>query len=129
MKKSALLLSLVFAAGVAAADQTPKTDAAKPEAKTTASEKAVKAPAKTHDVTAELVSVDTEKNTVTIKGESENHTAPVEGKAIAALKTAKAGQKYVFTCRDNEKGEHQAITAISEAKEAKPAATQTPAKN
>ena len=55
--------------------------------------------------------------------------AIVQQASFSALKTAKAGQKYVFTCRDNEKGEHQAITAISEAKEAKPAATQTPAKN
>jgi Zn/Cd-binding protein ZinT len=130
MKKFALLLSLVFAAGVAAADQAQKAEAAKPAAKTPASEKAEKAaPAKTHVVTAEVVSVDIEKNTVTIKGEKENQTAPVEGKAIATLKTVKAGAKYAFTCRDNEKGEHQAITAISPAKEAKPAAAKAPAKN
>ena len=120
MKKLALLLSLVFVAGVAVADQAPKADAAKPAAKAAASEKAEKAaPAKTHDVTAEVVSVDAAKSTITIKGEKENTTAPVEGKAIAALKTVKAGGKYVLTCRDDEKGAHQAITAIHEAAEAK----------
>jgi hypothetical protein len=118
MKKFALLLSLVFVAGVAAADQAQKADAAKPAAKVTASEKAA-APAKTHDVTAEVVSVDPEKKTITIKGEKENTTAPVEGKAIAALKTVKSGGTYVLTCRDDEKGAHQAVTAIREAAEAK----------
>ncbi len=116
MKKFALLLSLVFVAGVAAADQA-QTDAAQPAAKAAASEKA--ATAKTHDVTAEVVSVDAAKSTITIKGEKENTTAPVEGKAVAALKTVKAGGKYVLTCRDDEKGAHQAITAIHEAAEAK----------
>jgi len=120
MKKFALLLSLVFAAGVAAADQAQKSDAAQPAAKAVASEKSAQAaPAKTHDVTAEVVSVDAAKNTITIKGEKENTTAPVEGKAVAALKTVKTGGKYVITCRDNEKGEHQAVTAIREAAEAK----------
>jgi len=118
MNKFAMLLSLVFVAGVAAADQTPKADAAQPAAKATASEKAAKA-AKTHDVTAEVVSVDAEKNTITIKGEKENMTAPVEGKAIAALKTVKSGGKYVLTCRDDEKGDHKAVTAIQVAPEAK----------
>ena len=121
MKKLALLLSLVFVAGVAAADQTQKADAAKPAAKATASEKTAKAAsaAKTHDVTAEVVSVDAEKQTITIKGEKENTTAPVEGKAVAVLKNVKAGAKYILTCRDDEKGEHKAVTAIREAAEAK----------
>ena len=118
MKKFALLLSLVFAAGIAVADQAQKADAAKPADKAAASEKAA-APAKTHDVTAEVVSVDAAKNTITIKGEKENTTAPVEGKAVAALKTVKSGAKYVLTCRDDEKGAHQAVTSIKEAAEAK----------
>jgi len=118
MKKFALLLSLVFVAGVAAADQTQKADAAKPAAKATASEKSATA-AKTHDVTAEVVSVDAANKTITIKGEKDNTTAPVEGKAIAALKNVKAGEKYVLTCRDDEKGAHQAVTAIHPAAGAK----------
>jgi Zn/Cd-binding protein ZinT len=112
MKQFALLLSLVCAAGIAAANQAEK---AQPAAKTPASEKAVQtAPAKTHDVTAEVVSFDAEKKTITLKGEKENTTAPVEGKALATLKTVKSGAKYVFTCRDDEKGEHKAVTAIRE---------------
>jgi hypothetical protein len=115
MNKFALLLSLVCVAGVAAAHETPK---AQPDTKAAASEKAVQA-AKTHDLTAEVVSVDAAKNTITIKGEKENTTAPVEGKAIAALSTVKSGAKYVLTCRDDEKGAHKAVTAIREATEAK----------
>jgi hypothetical protein len=114
MKKFALLLSLVFVAGVVAV----RADEAKPAAKATAAEKAAPAAAKSHDVTAEVVSVDAAKNTITLKGEKENHTAPVEGKAVAALKTVKAGDKVTVTCRDNEKGEHQAVTAIAPAKAA-----------
>jgi hypothetical protein len=38
---------------------------------------------------------------------------PVEGAAVAHLKALKAGEKVKLTCRDNEKGEHQAITHIT----------------
>jgi Cu/Ag efflux protein CusF len=115
MKKFALLLSLVFVAGVALAQE-----AAKPAEKAAAPAKAAeKAPAwKTHEVTAEVISVDTVKNTITLKGEKgdkDNHTAPVEGKAQASLKSIKAGEKVTVTCRDNEKGEHQAVTEIKAA--------------
>jgi hypothetical protein len=116
MKRFALLLSLIFVAGVAVAQTKP---AEKPAAPAKAAEKAPAA--KTHEVTAEVVSVDTVKNTITLKGEKGNNTAPVEGKALASLKTVKAGEKVTVTCRDNEKGEHQAITEI------KPAATAAPA--
>jgi hypothetical protein len=110
MKKLALLLSVVLAAGVASAAQA-RPHAAKHVAKASA--------VKTHDVTAEVVAVDAEKKTITIKGEPDNTTAPVEGKAIAALKTVKPGAKYVLTCRDDEHGAHQAVTAIHKAHEAK----------
>jgi hypothetical protein len=122
MKKFALMLSLVFAAGVAVADQTQKADAAKPAAKAAASEKSANAaPAKTHDVTAEVVSVDAAKNTITIKGEKENKTAPVDAKASAVLKTVKPGDKVTLTCWDNAKGEHVKVIAIAPAKAAAPA--------
>ena len=116
MKKLALLVSLALVAGVSQAAQ----NAAKPTAPAKPAPKvqAAKAPAvKTHDVTTEVVSVDGAKNTITLKGEKENTTAPVEGKALAQLKTVKAGEKVTVTCRDNDQGEHQAITNI------KPAAT------
>jgi hypothetical protein len=126
MKKFALLLSLVFVAGVAVADevkapQAPeKAAAAKTEAKAEHA-KAVADKGKTHEVTAEVVSVDAEKNTITIKGEKENKTAPVDAKAAGALKTVKAGDKVTLTCWDNAKGEHEKVIAIAPAKAAAPA--------
>jgi len=38
---------------------------------------------------------------------------PVDAAAAAHLKTLKAGEKVKLTCRDNDKGEHQAITHIT----------------
>lgn len=125
MKKAALLLSFVFVAGVAVAHETPKASDAKApaaaaESKATASTHAAKAAVKTHKVEAEVVSTDAAAKTITLKSETgENKTAPVEGKAIAELKTVKAGEKYMITCRDNEAGEHQAVVAIAKAPAAK----------
>lgn len=129
MKKFALLLSLVFVAGLAVADEAKKAEAPKtPEqavaAKTEAKAETAKAAAekgKTHEVNAEVVSVDAEKNTITIKGEKENKTVPVDAKAAGALKTAKAGDKVTLTCWDNAKGEHVKVVAIAPAKAAAPA--------
>ncbi len=68
---------------------------------------------KIHDVKAEVVSVDLEGKKITFKNEQgESQTAPVMEKALEALKTLKAGDKVILTCLDNEKGEHQGITAI-----------------
>lgn len=111
MKKFALLLSLVFVAGVAMADEKPAAQEKKAETKAAAA-----APAgKTHDVPAEIVSADVEKKTLTIKGEKENKTVPVDEKAVASLKTVKAGDKVTLTCWDDEKGQHQKVTAIATA--------------
>jgi tRNA threonylcarbamoyladenosine modification (KEOPS) complex Pcc1 subunit len=129
MKKFALLLSLVFVAGVAmAADEKPaaktpeKAAAAKTEAKAETAKTEAKAEAgKTHQVAAEVVSVDTEKSTITIKGEKENKTVPVDAKAAGALKATKAGEKVTLTCWDNAKGEHVKVVAIAPAKVAAPA--------
>lgn len=123
MKKFALPLSLVLMAGLAVAEEAKKAEAPKAAekavaAKTEASTKAVAAKGKTHEVTAEVVSVDTEKNTITLKGETENKTAPVDAKAVAALKTVKAGDKVTLTCWDNAKGEHEKVIAIAPAKPA-----------
>jgi hypothetical protein len=118
MKKLALLFALVFAAGVAVADEKPA--AAAPKAPTAASgEKAAATPAKTHEVEAEIVAVDAAKHTLTLKGETENKTVPVEGKAVAALKDVKVGSKVTLTCKDDDKGAHQAVVAIKPAAEKK----------
>ena len=58
------------------------------------------------------MAVDAEKKTLTLKGEMQNQTVPVEGKAVAALKTVKAGDKLTLTCKDNDKGEHQTVVDI-----------------
>lgn len=75
------------------------------------------AEAKKHDVTAEVVSVDAAAKTLTIKGDDgQPKTVPVSGDAVKALETVKAGDHVVLTCTDNEKGEHQSITAIKPVK-------------
>jgi hypothetical protein len=118
MKKFALLLSVVFAASVAMADEAKKAETAKaPEAtKTEAKAPAHKMVGKTHEVSAEVVSTDSAKSTITIKGETENKTVPVDAKAAMALKGVKAGDKVTLTCWDNDKGEHQKVVAIAPAK-------------
>ena len=136
MKKSILALSLVLVAGIAFADTPKPADKATEKATTEKSadkatgEKAAKhMAAKTHPVEAEVVSADVEKKTITVKAGEKEMTAPVEGKAVASLKDVKAGEKVVLTCRDNDKGEHEAVTAIVAAKAPKaPAATKTSSK-
>jgi len=131
MKKVALLISFVFVAGVAVAQDAAKAAdtkvPAKAESKATTAHHAAKPAMKTHKVEAEVVSTDVAAKTITLKGENgaENKTAPVEGKAIAELKTVKAGEKYTLTCRDNEAGEHQAVVNIMKAPAAKATAAKT----
>jgi hypothetical protein len=103
MKKLALLpLALFVVAGVASASQAtaPTTPAAKA------------AVVKTHVVEAEVVSADVTAKTLTIKGDP-NKTVPVDAAAVASLKTLKAGEKVKLTCRDNDKGDHEAVTQIT----------------
>jgi hypothetical protein len=123
MKKLALLLSFVSVASFAGAQDAAKPAAAatvetasKPAAKAEKAEKAALQPAgKTHEVAAEAVSVDVDKKTLTIKGEKENTTVPVDEKAVASLKDVKAGDKLTLTCWDDAKGVHQKVTAIAKA--------------
>ena len=120
MKNLVLLAALVFAGSVFAEETKAPAKPAHPA-------HAVKAaPAKTHDVEAEIVSVDATAKTVTIKGDPENKTVPVQGKALAGLSSHKAGDKVTLVCLDNDKGEHQAVVAF---KPAKPAAPAKPATN
>lgn len=68
---------------------------------------------KSHVETATVVSVDTSAHTVTLKGtDGKTNTAPVEGDALKALGSLKAGEKVEVTCRDNDNGEHQAVSAV-----------------
>jgi hypothetical protein len=106
MKKIAVMLSLAFVAAATA----PLALAAAPKAP--AHSHAAMA-GKTHAVEAEVVSADNAKHTLTIKGETENKTVPVDHKALASLRTLKAGDKVTLTCWDNAKGEHVKVTAIA----------------
>jgi ABC-type Fe3+-hydroxamate transport system substrate-binding protein len=110
MKKILLPLALVLIAGVAVAQAADTKSASKAATKTSAS---VKAPAhKSHIVDAEVVSADAPGKTITVKVAGEEKTVPVQGKATAHLAMLKAGEKVALTCVDNEKGEHQYVSAI-----------------
>jgi glucose/arabinose dehydrogenase len=111
MKKIAALLcavAIVAVAGMASAQS------AEPQQKQPAADTAKQATAaeKTHTVEAEVVSADATAKTLTIKGEP-NKTVAVDAAAVGSLKDLKAGDKVKLTCRDNDKGEHQAVTKIA----------------
>jgi hypothetical protein len=108
MKKyTAAALAILLSATIASASQTPKTVTT-----------AVKGT--THVVAAEIVKADATAKTLTIKDPKNatgaDITMPVEGKAIKELATVTAGEKVNLTCRDNAKGEHQAISNIKAVK-------------
>ena len=128
MKKTTLLLGLVFAAGFAVAQQdesaqdksrakdssilTDDTSPSKTEAKAEAKADKDK---KDAIVQAEIVSVDTSAKTITVKTTSSsttspstgssaamaahNMTLPVQGKAVSSLKDIQAGDVVSLTCR------------------------------
>jgi Cu/Ag efflux protein CusF len=124
MKKSALVLSLVFAtSGLALAQDTVK-EAPKAPAKHASKHLAAK-----HEVAGEVVSIDAEKKTVTFTNEKgESLTWPAEGKALASLKSVKAGDKVTIHYAVDAKGAPKSATEITSAPVAqvKPA---TPVKN
>jgi hypothetical protein len=71
------------------------------------------APLKTHEVTVEIVSVDIDKNAITIKDETrDEHTWRVEGKAIADLKHLKPGDKVIITGLESGKGDDLSVILI-----------------
>jgi len=73
----------------------------------------VLAAGKSHDVTTEIVSVDAKANTITIKDEKgASKTVKVLEAAVASLKDVKSGDHVTLTCQDNDKGEHEGVTAI-----------------
>jgi len=117
-----LSIALVLVAGAAWAGETTTA----PAAPAAAAPAAPAAKATTHEVQAEIVSVDVEKSTITIKTEKGQATAPAEGKAVASLKDLKPGQKVTLVCLDDEKGAHKSVTEIKEPaveKASAPAAT------
>jgi Cu/Ag efflux protein CusF len=68
---------------------------------------------KTHDLTGTIVSVDVDGKKLTFKDDTgTSMTLPVLEKAVPSLKSLKAGEKVVLTCQDNEKGDHEGVSAI-----------------
>ena len=108
MKKTALLLSAFFVVAGVATAAAPKPVTKPAHAATTQA-----ATGKTHVVEAEVVSADPTASTLTVKGEKENAILKVDASAAGQLKALKAGQKVKLTCRDNDKGEHEAVTHIA----------------
>jgi FtsP/CotA-like multicopper oxidase with cupredoxin domain len=101
MKNAMFLLSALLVAGAAFA------------AGPSGSHAATKASMKTHVVEAQVVSTDVQGKTITVKDEKGmTTTAKVDPQAAGHLKNLKAGEKVRLTCRDNDKGEHEAITHI-----------------
>lgn len=116
MKKLAMLLSFALVAAVAGAQDSKPAPAAKPAVKPAPAAKPAATPAPmTHEVTAEVVSFDAAKSTLTIKADTDkkgvmtDKTVPVEGKAVAALKNVKAGTKMTLVCKDDASGAHQSV--------------------
>jgi hypothetical protein len=119
MKKSALVLSLVFAAGSVFAQ-----DAAK-EAPKAPSKHTTKHVVAQHSLTGEIVAADAEKKTVTFKNDKgESLTWPAEGKALESLKSVKAGDKVSIHYTVDAAGAPKSATEIKSAPvaQAKPAA-------
>jgi len=106
MKKLIFALPLVLVGGLAAAQTT------KPAHHTPMKHETMKA----QQLQGEVVSVDTMANKVTVKLGTDEKTLPVEGAAATSFKTLKSGEKVTLWCRDNDKGEHQAITGIEPAR-------------
>ena len=105
MRKVALLVCAVFAAGLMLAQTHP-----------------VSAAGKTHNMMATVVSVDVDAKKITFMDDTgSNMTAPVLDKAVASLKKVKAGDKVNMTCQDNDKGDHEGVSAIKIAKAEKAA--------
>ncbi len=75
---------------------------------------------KTHNMSGTVVSVDVEGKKLTFKDDTgSSMTVPVLDKAVGTLKTLKADQKVTLTCQDNDKGDHEGVSAIKIAKAAK----------
>jgi hypothetical protein len=117
MKNALVVMSVVLAASVASAQdtkkpvETPKAPAHAAKATHEASKPVITA--KATEIAGEVVAADVAKKTLTFKNEKgESLTWPAEGKALASLQSAKAGEKVTVVYRANEKGEPQAATEI-----------------
>ena len=115
MKKFALMFALVGVASISAAQDTKPVEPAKAEKVQAPAKTETALSTKTRELEAEIVSFDAMAKTVTIKGTPDNKTVPVDAKAVASVKELKAGDKVTLLCRDNEKGELQAVAGVKQA--------------
>ena len=96
MRKPLLILGAVLAAALLAAQLNPAMAAGK-----------------THDVAATVVSIDMQAKKITFQDDAgSTSTAAVVEKAVESLKSVKAGDKVVLTCRDAENGTIEGVIAI-----------------
>jgi hypothetical protein len=115
-----LAMASLFVVPVALAAQAPQTRQPRPSATTQSSQsrratQARRASAQTQVVNAEFVSYDANTKVITIKDDKgQTSTAPLRGGALREMSQMhlKAGDHLMLTCRDNAKGEHQAVTDI-----------------
>jgi protein-disulfide isomerase len=107
MKKITLVLSFLLAAGLVYAQDPPSQPMPEKAPPAVKSEK-------TQKVEAEVVSVDAAAKTLTFKSSPSDQpqTAPVEGKAVTALKDVMTGQKYTLYCKKDTSGNVQSIVDI-----------------
>lgn len=109
MKKFALLSSFLLVATVASAAPTTHHSKSHDAAK-------VAAKGEGASVSAEVVSVDAAKKTVTFKNDKgETLTWPAEGAAVDSLKTLKAGEKVAISYSVDANGAPKAIIAVKTA--------------
>jgi hypothetical protein len=108
---SLLAVPALHAASAQAAQA--KTPQSKPAAQ------AQPASGQTHLVNADFVSYDAKTKMLMVKDDKgQTSSAPLEGRAIREVTQLhlKAGDHVMLTCRDNAKGQHQAVTEIKAAK-------------
>lgn len=114
---SVLVVPALYAASPQVGQATPPSQAQTAKAKPAA--RAHGAASQIHVVSAEFVSYDAKTKMVTMKDDKgQTSSAPLEGGAIREVTQLhlKAGDHVMVTCRDNAKGEHQAVTNIRTAK-------------
>jgi hypothetical protein len=112
-KKITLVLSFVLAGGLVYAQDPPSQPMPEKAPPAVKSEK-------TQRVEAEVVSVDPAAKTLTFKSSPSDQpqTAPVEGKALTALKNVMTGQKYTLVCKKDTAGSIQSIVDIKKPEKA-----------
>ncbi len=92
MKRIAVLLVLCFAVGLLATVQAAPTS---------------------HDMKAEIVSIDMTANTLTVKDDKgATKTVPVLEAARGSMANFKAGDKVTLSCMDDDQGAHKGVSAI-----------------